>query len=56
MKHEMKHASQMRKYGAVGFYLKYGFQFLKEYLKWRTFYKAYYFNKFEIEARKAEWK
>lgn len=47
LRHELMHVRQYRKYG----YFPFLFMYLKEWLK-----DGYYNNRFEREAREAEWK
>jgi len=45
IKHELKHVEQFRRYGTLGFLVRYLFESLR---------KGYKSNKYEVEAREAE--
>lgn len=45
LKHELCHVEQFKKYGFVGFIIRY---------LWESLKKGYYNNKYEVEARAAE--
>lgn len=43
--HELKHVEQYRRYGYIGFLLRYVWEWIK---------RGYYNNRFEVEARNSE--
>lgn len=45
LKHELCHVEQFKKYGFIGFIMRY---------LWESLKKGYYNNKYEVEARDAE--
>ena len=55
-KHEETHVNQYKVYGIFMFLLYYVYDYLKNRLKGMKHIDAYYYNKFEIEARKGEYK
>lgn len=46
VKHELKHVEQFKRYGFISFIARYTIE---------TIRKGYHENKYEVEARKAEW-
>jgi hypothetical protein len=50
MKHEMVHIEQMDRVGIVSFYLIYIRDYVKNLIKYRDHWKAYYNIPFELEA------
>lgn len=53
MAHEMKHQEQMDRHGVAGFYVRYLWEYLKGLARFRSHGLAYWWNKFEVEARGA---
>ena len=53
-RHEEKHVQQQREEGNIIFKIKYVYEFLVNYIKYRKFWKAYRNISFEVEARQAE--
>ena len=48
--HEMIHQEQMKEFGKVRFYLIYLWDFIKNLIKYRNVFTAYYNIPFEVEA------
>lgn len=54
MRHEQVHLEQVKRFGLVGFYLRYLFAYARLLVKHRSHHAAYWNIPFEVEARKAE--
>ena len=52
--HEEKHVEQQEKEGSLIFKVKYVYEFVVNYIRYRKFWQAYRNISFEIEARQAE--
>lgn len=53
-RHEMVHVKQIQKVGVIRFYLSYLTYNLAGMIQGKSFFRAYYDNPYEVEARKAE--
>ena len=54
LQHELAHLEQVRRHGIARFYSLYLWEYFRLLLKHRSHHKAYWENRFEVEARAAE--
>lgn len=53
--HELVHQTQMDQHGVIGFYLKYVWYYVKNIVKYKSHWEAYYAIPFEKEAYRKQY-
>ena len=53
-RHEEKHVEQQKEEGSIIFKIKYAYEFLVNYMRYREYWKAYRNISYEVGARQAE--
>ena len=53
-RHEEKHVEQQEEEGSIIFKIKYVYEFVVNYVRYRKFWKAYKNISYEVEAKEAE--
>lgn len=56
LQHELAHVAQVRRYGILGFYSRYLWEYFRLLWHFRSHQRAYWENRYEVEARAAEGK